>query len=67
MPRNRKRNNKRGLRGMRNGGMKINLGLIFQAAQQQLQDDEGNVELSLEVTLPQQDEMDTAVKPNINR
>jgi DUF1680 family protein len=52
---------------MRNGGMKINLGLIFQAAQQQLQDDEGNVELSLEVTLPQQDEMDTAVKPNINR
>jgi hypothetical protein len=48
MPRNKKRNNKRGLRGMRNGGMKINLGLIFQAAQQQLQDGEGNVELSLE-------------------
>jgi hypothetical protein len=54
---------------MRNGGLKINLGLIFQAAQhqQQLQNDEGNVELSLEVTLPQQNEMDTTAKPNINR
>lgn len=47
--------------------MKINLGLIFQAAQQQLQDDEANVNLSLEVTLPQQDEIDTTAKPNINR
>jgi hypothetical protein len=50
--------------------MRINFGLIFRAAQQligQPQDDEPtkpNVEVSVEVNLPQQDERDTAAKPN---